>query len=195
MSRSAPRMPGTLARSAFELFTERGFGEVTIDQIAARAGVTKGSFYSHFKSKHEVILAACSHYYRTYQQKVHAELARSSDPLQRLRSILELSVRTCVMDRGGRVFTTEIFTLSQQDEELRNGWAQFYDSVRETYVGLVLAAKASGQLDSTDPRRAVDLMLATIEGIKLRAGFEPHVADTSEQRNLVDELQGILASR
>ncbi len=188
-------MPGKLAENAFELFCERGFGEVTIDEIAARAGVTKGSFYSHFKSKHEVILAACSHYYRAYQQKVHAELARSSDPLQRLRSILELSVRTCVMDRGGRVFTTEIFTLSQQDEEVRNSWAQFYDSVRETYVGLVLAAKASGQLDVTDPRRAVDLMLAAIEGIKLRAGFEPHVADTGEQRNLIEELQGILGSR
>ena len=99
------------------------------------------------------------------------------------------------MDRAGRVFTTEVFTLSQQDEEVRNGWAQFYDSVRETYVGLVLAARQSGQLRVDDPRRAVDLMLATIEGIKLRAGFEPHVADPQERQDLVDELHGILESK
>lgn len=47
MPRSSPQMPGLLAQCAFGLFSERGFDEVAIDDIAERAGVTKGSFYSH----------------------------------------------------------------------------------------------------------------------------------------------------
>ncbi len=39
----APHMPRNFAKSAFELFAERGFASVNLDQIAARAGVTKGS--------------------------------------------------------------------------------------------------------------------------------------------------------
>jgi AcrR family transcriptional regulator len=185
-------MPAKLAQCAFELFAERGFDKVTIDEIATRAGVTKGSCYSHFRSKHEIVLAACSHYYRTYQQRVQAEIAPLADPLSRLRRMLEYSVRSCVIDQRNRVFTTEVFAMSLQDEPVRNGWAQFYDTVRETYVGLVLAAQAGGELQVVNTRAAVDLMLAAMEGVKMRAAFEHHIADPAEQQSIVEGLFGIL---
>jgi AcrR family transcriptional regulator len=188
-------MPARLAQCAFELFSERGFEAVTIDEIASRAEVTKGSFYSHYRSKQEIIHAACAHYYRTYQRGVHAEIAALTDPLERLRCVIESSVRTCVLDRGNRVFTTEIFTLLQRDAEAQKGWAQFYDTVREMYVGLVLAAESAGQIQVCEPRRAVDLMLAAIEGVKMRAAFESQICDPDEQRFVVDSLLSILTSQ
>ena len=192
MPRVMSAMPARLAESAFELFGRRGFDAVTIDEIAARTGVTKGSFYSHYASKNDVVLAACSHYYRTYQQRVHAELAAYTDPVERLERVLELSVRTCVLDDQNRVFTTEIFARSLRDSEMRQGWAQFYDSVREMYVGLVMAAHAARKINDVAPRSAVDLMLAAIEGIKLRAALEPRLCDATEQRTIVDGLLRIL---
>ena len=192
MPRTSPLMPARLAESAFELFGERGFDAVTIDEIASHCGVTKGSFYSHYRSKYEVVKAACAHYYRTYQQRVHAELSPLTDPLERLVRVIELSVHTCVMDEGNRVFTTEIFALSLHDEEVRKGWAQFYDTVREMYVGLLLAVQGAGESAGAHPRRAVDLMLAAIEGVKMRAALEPHICDAEEQRSIVDGLLGIL---
>ncbi len=194
MARRVATRPVSLTQSALELFSERGFDEVTIDDISTHAGVTKGSFYSHYKSKHEIILAACSHYYRSYQQRVHAEIAPVAEPIDRLRRALELSVHTCIIDNRSRVFTTEVFALSLRDNAVRKSWAQFYDSVREMYVGLVLAAQAQKQLSVREPRAAVDLMLAAIEGVKLRATFEPHIADSTEQARIVQGLIGILAS-
>jgi AcrR family transcriptional regulator len=195
MPRAAPLMPARLAKCAFELFSERGFEAVTLDEIAARAEVTKGSFYSHYRSKQEIIHAACAHYYRSYQRGVHAEIASLTDPLKRLTRVLESSVRTCVMDRGNRVFTTEIFTLLQRDDDVRKGWAQFYDTVREMYVGLVLAAVAVGQIEVSNPRRAVDLMLAAMEGVKMRAAFEIQISDSQEQQFAVDGMLSILTSQ
>ncbi len=192
MPRLAPQMPAQLAENAFSLFGQRGFDEVTIDEIAAQTGVTKGSFYSHYKSKREIVLAACQHYYRAYQQNAHREIAGLSDPLDRLRRIVEMSVRTCVIDQSTRVFTTEIFALSLKDEQVRAGWLQFYDSVRELYIGLLAAVKAAGQSSVEDPRVTVDLMLAAIEGVKLRAVYEPHIACEEEQRTIVEGLMGIL---
>lgn len=194
MPRMAPQMPAFLAEGAFELFGDRGFDDVTIDQIAAKAGVTKGSFYSHYKSKRDIILAACHHYYRSYQQEVHQTLAEISDPIERLRSVVELSVRACVADRRTRVFTTEIFALSLKDEQVKAGWLQFYDSVRELYIGLVRAIEAAGNSSGDNPREVVDLMLAAIEGVKLRAVYEPHIASSQEQKTIVEGLLKILLS-
>lgn len=195
MPRAAPHMPLKLAEAAFEKFATNGFSKVNLDEVAVQAGVTKGSIYCHYKSKHDLVLAACMHYYRTYQEKVHEVMAQNSEPLDRLRKVLELSVHNCVIDQKNRVFTTGIFALSLQFDDVRSSWLQFYDTVRELFIGLVTAAKHEGKLEVEDPRFAVDMMLAAIEGIKLRATFEPHIADSIEQQNLVFGLLEILGYR
>ena len=155
----AAQMPPRLAQSAFELFAERGFARVNLDQIAARAGVTKGSLYWHYTSKHELLLAACNLYYQQWHAAVQAAIAPLADPLERLRAALAFSVHSCVIDRQNRMFTTSLFLLMQEDPLVRSGWSQFYAAVREFYIGLVSAAQASGRLPAGDARRRVDLML------------------------------------
>jgi len=43
---------------AIDLFYRNGFGAVGIDQIIATAGVTKTTFYKHFESKDDLMVAA-----------------------------------------------------------------------------------------------------------------------------------------
>ena len=65
----APQMRNKLAKSAFELFASKGIRNVSLDEVAAHADVTKGSLYWHYKSKKEIVLAACDYYYRRWQQE------------------------------------------------------------------------------------------------------------------------------
>jgi AcrR family transcriptional regulator len=44
-----------LADAAEELFLEQGYGRTTIDQIAARAGVSRGTFFNYFTAKSDVM--------------------------------------------------------------------------------------------------------------------------------------------
>jgi len=43
--------PGELASAALELFVERGFSATRLDDVAKRAGVSKGTLYLYFDSK------------------------------------------------------------------------------------------------------------------------------------------------
>jgi len=45
-----------IVESARELFNRRGFAEVSIDGIMAHAGLTRGGFYNHFKTKEDLFL-------------------------------------------------------------------------------------------------------------------------------------------
>ena len=54
------RRPATinaLLDVALELFAEQGFGATSIPDICARAGLTKGAFYSNFANKDALFLA------------------------------------------------------------------------------------------------------------------------------------------
>ena len=49
---------GRLVHAAIELFYSRGFQAVGVDQIIAAAGVAKTTFYKHFESKDDLLVAA-----------------------------------------------------------------------------------------------------------------------------------------
>jgi AcrR family transcriptional regulator len=49
---------GRLVHAAIELFYRHGFQAVGIDQIINAAGVTKTTFYNHFESKDDLLVAA-----------------------------------------------------------------------------------------------------------------------------------------
>ena len=59
----APRMArkdreAQLLDIAEEVFAEKGFQETTVEEIAARAGITKPVIYDHFGSKHALLVAS-----------------------------------------------------------------------------------------------------------------------------------------
>lgn len=49
--------PGELLEAALELFVERGFAATRLDQVAARAGVSKGTLYLYYASKEDLFKA------------------------------------------------------------------------------------------------------------------------------------------
>ncbi len=55
MTRWEPNARGRLERAAMELYSERGFEETTVAEIATRAGLTERTFFRHFADKREVL--------------------------------------------------------------------------------------------------------------------------------------------
>ncbi|WP_456423539.1 TetR/AcrR family transcriptional regulator [Thermococcus sp.] len=54
-SKSPGKTRERLIESAMELFAKKGFDKTTVDEIVAKAGVAKGTFYLYFKSKDDLI--------------------------------------------------------------------------------------------------------------------------------------------
>lgn len=55
MSRWEPNAGERLAAAAVDLFAERGYEDVTVVEIAERAGLTKRTFFRHFADKREIL--------------------------------------------------------------------------------------------------------------------------------------------
>jgi AcrR family transcriptional regulator len=77
MARWEPDARGRLQQAAMDLFRERGFAEVTVAEIADRAGLTKRTFFNHFADKREVFFANA----RMFEEDVLAHLAEADPAL------------------------------------------------------------------------------------------------------------------
>lgn len=73
---------------AHELILKQGYAATSLEQILERAGVTKGAFFHHFKSKDELARALVDRYLADEQQVFEETLRRAekltSDPLQQV---------------------------------------------------------------------------------------------------------------
>lgn len=71
-----PKTRERILTSAAQLFTQFGYERVSIDQIMAHAGLTRGAFYSHFPDKSTLYAAALQHTsyerFRRYRQEMDA---------------------------------------------------------------------------------------------------------------------------
>jgi AcrR family transcriptional regulator len=65
-----------LADAAGELFLEQGYGRTTVDQIAARAGVSRATFFNYFAAKSDVLWLDLD----TAVRELPTHLAASTDP-------------------------------------------------------------------------------------------------------------------
>ncbi|WP_435746304.1 TetR/AcrR family transcriptional regulator [Microbacterium sp. PMB16] len=195
MKTDARARPEELARAALDLFSARGVDSVSMDDVAAGAGVTKGSLYWHYSSKREIVLAACAQYYQRWRDSMTVAVDTAGTAIGRLEAAVDFSVRSCLLDDGNRIFTTEIVAISLTDEEVRASWAAFLDETERLFLGLTHRAVGAGELECDDVDRAVDLLIAAMEGVKQMTLFRPQYSDVSKAARTTDRLLSLLGER
>jgi len=90
MARWEPDAQSRLQGAALELFVERGYADVTVAEIADRAGLTKRTFFNHFTDKREVLFAGA----KAYEAAILAHLADIDDKPDPIDAVLTALTRS-----------------------------------------------------------------------------------------------------
>ena len=110
MARQAERREATQAailEVAMRRFGEAGFAAVTIDEIAAAAGVAKGAVYHHFASKEALFEAVFERASAQLAAEVRDRSVGAKDVLARLVEGSRLYFEACAKPPYGRILLKE----------------------------------------------------------------------------------------
>lgn len=89
-----------ILRAAADLFRERGYRATTLDDIAARLGMSKASLYRYFRAKEEMLAAISRETIERFTRRLDAVLAADLAPDEKLRRIVREHVRAVIADRA-----------------------------------------------------------------------------------------------
>ncbi|MDQ9171869.1 TetR/AcrR family transcriptional regulator [Oxalobacteraceae bacterium R-40] len=102
-----------LLDAALHVIRAKGYAATTVDDICRRAGVTKGSFFHHFKSKEDLALAAIGHFSAMAEGLFYgAPFTAAEDPLDRLLGYVEF--RASILNGDLPEYTCLLGTMVQE---------------------------------------------------------------------------------
>lgn len=102
-----------LLDAALHAIRGNGYAATTVDDICREAGVTKGSFFHHFKSKDDLALSAVAHWQAmTEELFAAAPYRRLQDPLDRLLGYVDF--RAAILTGELPDYTCLLGTLVQE---------------------------------------------------------------------------------
>ncbi|MEE8810058.1 TetR/AcrR family transcriptional regulator [Lactimicrobium sp.] len=79
-----------IRRKALSLFKEKGYDNVTVNEIASAASISKNTFYYYYKSKEELIRDVFKP--SSYSgEKLAVELMKSDDPYEQIMTLCRLT--------------------------------------------------------------------------------------------------------
>ena len=84
---------GDWEQQALVLIAEKGIRAVAVESLAARMGVTKGSFYWHFLNRESLLEQSLIRWEKHDAANLHTSLSAIDDPRERLRSFFRRTGR------------------------------------------------------------------------------------------------------
>lgn len=151
--------------AAQALFMARGSDAVTIADVLAAAGISKGGFYHHFTAKEDLLTGIVAR--MTAEALAVAEAARvqtSGNALERLNAFLARSVRWKAEHAAETRFLAEVMLRPDNDILFQRIMAATSDAVVPVLEDMIADGVREGVFDAADPRVTAEIFIGMSQG-------------------------------
>ncbi|WP_153770717.1 transcriptional regulator BetI [Labrenzia sp. CE80] len=171
----------TLIAATVDAIHEKGFSDVTVAQIAKRAGVSSGLALHYFGSKDQLLAATMRHLLKDLGDGIRERLASARNPRERISAIIEGN-----------------FAPGQFREAVIAAWLAFYVQSRTTQNNKRLLQIYSGRLTSNltynlchfmpreDARQVAEGTASMIDGVWIRQALRDGPSDAAWAIGMVE---------
>lgn len=172
---------GQILDTAEDVFAKRGFDGTTIDDIAQRAGLSKGAVYWYFKKKDDIIAALLERVFRRSIKALRAIAGEGGS----VRSRLLRSGEQISRDYQGlsklMPIALEFYGIALRRRSVRKHLAKLYDELISIFTPLIEEGIRSGELAAVDAHLAATMFIAGYEGLGLVWSLSPKLVDWKSQ--------------
>jgi AcrR family transcriptional regulator len=160
---------GEILDAARKLLEQRGLETMTMDEIAAAAGVAKGTLYLYFESKDDLLQALLAQVGENILQDVESVLRAPGTPADKL--VRMVSMLLDYLNRERVLFPIYARELLRGKSKSRTGFWVHYQELEEKFVTLVTQlfteGIAAGQFIPANPR----LLTFLLRGLVRATGY------------------------
>lgn len=178
-----PKSDGERTRKALMLATVNrlrnvGYARMTLEDVAADAGITRAAIYRYFSSKQDLTRATVAAYATSLEDvdKEYALLAlQARDLADELRAFVQACVRSAISHPTPSLSYYTIASLAQEDPHIRELYQQRAHYISDRLEALIENAEARGEFPAGGDRTSlVEALSGLIWALGQAATFAPN---------------------
>lgn len=176
--------------AALTCFARRGFHKTTMQDVVRQAGLSPGSIYCHFASKHDIIVAVVEERHKRESALIERALEKQSfaEAVDRLAADF-IAALHAPEEQAWRRLTVQLWAESLHDRRLAAVVRDGVERPAAILSRLVKRAKASGELPKfLDADAIATIFIAVFQGLVLQLTWNRNV----DLQPLVGTLKGLL---
>lgn len=181
-----------LVAAAIELVGEVGWKRTTVEQIAERAGVAKGTFFVHFKTKEAIVTTLVQLQIGAATAARDAVAARGGSVVERLH---EATLTLGTQAAANIELSRAVLIASLESREVGSANDAVFGRLFSRMIDDAREGIANGELHGPDPETVASLLMASYLGATFHCTSSPHAKPLAEVlRPLVDATLAALAT-
>ena len=164
-----PERPGEILAAAFEEFVRHGYAAARLEDVAVRAGVTKGTIYFHFHNKEEVFIQMVRELSKPLHEKTEQFLQnKPANVLEFISAYLEFCHGLIFEDRSVREILRLLISEATRFPELVDEHtALFIEPIFQHLRSDLTAAAQAGTIRPSPIVDFPDLLLSPVMALNI----------------------------
>src|SRR5665213_4506369 len=181
--------PAEIAEAALDVFAEKGFAAARLDDIARRAGVSKGALYLYFETKEDLFRAVVRTAVAPNIQAIKAVAEAFDGPFAELAPMILSRAAQFLSQRRLGAVVKMVVGESRNFPDLARIWHDDVVAVMvDLMTGFIARAQARGEVAPGDPRlHAFSLAGPMIMAVLYREVFGDAVTDAPDLASLATQ--------
>jgi len=178
--------------AAIDVFAQHGYQGATMEEIARRAGVAKGTPYLHFTDKADLFYAVFEKWMGEVMASSHQALANARNTRERLMAMALSAVDFMDTHREWFPLTLEVWSASVTPalrDRFANIMQRMYAGYRSDVAALIRAGQSEGELrKALNPEAIAALLTGAVDGLFLQCWFDPSLDARKAVKGFFDAL-------
>jgi len=164
-----------ILESAIKLFSSNGFNKASVDDICAEAGISKGAFYHHFKSKQELFLALLDGWLQAVDNAIEASKELTApETFTRMSEAFPYIFETA---GNGLPMFLEFWLQASRDKKIWEASIAPYRRYHKYFTALIKKGVDEGSFVEVNPELASRMIVSTAMGLLLQSLLDPKGAN------------------
>jgi AcrR family transcriptional regulator len=160
-----------LIKATFLEVSEKGYSAVTLQDIATRAGVSKGTTLYYFASKEDLFLGALEWLVERMHRRIHEAVAEVEDPVGKIRAVLQTVFASAQESRQCFLAYSDFVSIGTRNKKFHDLNARFYHGCCSHDREIIAAGQRAGVFRAVDLDEASSLIRALVDGFMLQWFF------------------------
>ncbi len=178
-----------ILEAARQVFAEQGFDAATVEDIAARAGVAKGTIYLYYPSKRAIFWAALKSGVLALHEETKQRLAERGTVEDKIRAFIALRVAHFEQNRDFvKIYLSEMGNALMHPAHLHEEFSKLYRESAVLLEPVLEEAVKSNQIRPIDPDAAAFGIFELTRGMVVRRLMGWSKASVEEDTEFVFDL-------